>query len=154
MKKLILASFALLALAACETSTSSNGSASKGGSVNGFTCNVSSTENSVTIHETYAGQTYTQTQTVYMDNYGEYYSVFTTDITFNDPAEAAEECEDEQDEARSWRDGSYQVECTANSVHVWQRDDSDYRDMERMAVKFQSMCDDGYQRAQNGTLGD
>ena len=144
MKKLILASATLLALAACSSDDDSNG----------FSCSVSRTNNSVSIHETYRGQTYTQTQTVYVDDYGESYSIFTTDISFTSSEEAAYECAEEKDEARRWKDGSYQVECTSNSVHVVQRDDSHYKDLDNMAANFQSMCDEGYQRAKNGTLDD
>lgn len=150
MKKLILASAVVLAMTACDSSTSANGGSGK--SVNGFSCNVTRTDNSVTLSETYTEGSYKQSQTVYQDQYGYDYSVWSTDIVFTDLEEAAEECADEKDEARKWLDGSYQVECTSNSVHVRQRDDSDRRDMEETAANFQAMCDDGYMRAQNGTL--
>lgn len=150
MKKFILASAVMLAMTACETSTSASDGSGKG--VNGFSCKVTRTDNSVTLYETYTLGTYKQTQTVYQDQYGFDYSVWATDITFTDPAEAAEECADEKDEARSWKDGSYQVECTSNSVSVRQRDDSNRHDLEETAVEFQAQCDEGYLRAQNGTL--
>lgn len=150
MKKLILASAVMFAMTACETSTSANGGSGKG--VNGYSCKVTRTDNTVTLYETYALGTYQQTQTVYQDQYGFDYSVWITDIYSNDPAEAAEECADERDEARNWKDGSYQVECTSNSVHVRQRDDSGRENMDGTVVEFQAMCDEGYRRAQNGTL--
>ena len=159
MKKIILASAIMLAMSACETSTSASGDSgsnggSNGGTVNGYSCSVSRTDNSVSVNETYVMGTYNQTQTVYVDSQGYEYSVFTTDITYTDPVEAAEDCADEKLEAREWKDGSYQVECTSNAVHVRQRDDSSRADMEGTAREFQHICDEGYVRAKNGTLGD
>ena len=141
MKKLILASAVLFAMTACDDSSSS--------STNGYTCNVSRTDNTVTLYETHTRGTYKQTQTVYGDH-----SIFTTDITYSSSAEAAEDCAEEKEEAREWRDGSYQVECTSNSVHVTQRDDSNRSSMDETVREFQYICDEGYIRAQNGTLDD
>lgn len=150
MKKIILASAIMLAMTACDTGTSAN--ADSGKVVNGFSCKVTRTANSVTLSETYVLGTYKQTQTVYQDQYGFDYSIWASDIVFTDLEEAAEVCADERDEARSWRDGSYQVECSSNSVHVKQRDDSTREDLEETAAEYQAQCDDGYRRAQNGSL--
>ena len=155
MKKIILASAAMLALVACETGTSSDSSSDGNAkTINGYTCEVTRTDKSVTIYETYVAGTYKQTQTVYKDLDGFDYSVFTTDITYMDPSDAADDCADEKEEAREWRDGSYQVECSSNAVHVRHRDDSTLQDMDETARNFQNMCDEGYVRAKNGTLND
>jgi hypothetical protein len=151
MKKLILASAVMLAMTACETSTSSSDG---GNTVNGFSCNVTRADKSVTMYETSTQGSYKQTQTVYQDQYGYDYSIWTTDIVFSDPTEAAYECADEKEEASHWLDGSYQVECTSNSVHVRQRDDSGLEDMDETVINFQEMCAEGYRRAENGTLYD
>jgi len=143
MKKNILASAALLALAACTTDSNDD-----------YKCNVSRTGNSVTLSESYKGESYLESRTVYQDEYGYYYSYVNTVYTMGSAAAAAEVCDDEKMEARHWKDGSYGVECYGNTVSVTQYDDGGLSSLDEAAYEYQSICDDGFRREKNGTLDD
>jgi hypothetical protein len=141
MKKLILASAAVLALTACESSTSSDNG--------GLTCNVTRTANSVKVVESMKGvYSYESTVTVKLNEYGYYYSEIVTKETVPDARAAAENCAEEKEEAALWKDGSYQVQCYGNTVEVHEiSDDADLDDREK---EFDHMCDAASRASEEG----
>ena len=137
MKKLILASAVMLAMTACETSTSSN--SSKGVNTQ-LSCKVTREANSVKIVESMLGGAYyyESTVTVKLGDDGYYYSEIVSKETVPDAVQAAENCAEEKEEASHWRDGSYQVQCYGNTVEV--HEISEEADLDEHEDEFNYIC--------------
>ena len=144
MKKLILASAMMLAMTACDDSsspTSSNTPSTPdtgnqavvdpvgGGDQNPNnqvvdagepSCTVTTTANSVTTVQILPGVgSYTSTAV----NNGSRYSNITSEYWYADNATAADECQKNKEEASHWLDGSMKVTCSGNKIFVEEVDE-------------------------------
>ena len=143
MKKLILASAMMLAMTACDDSsspTSSNGTQGGPAGAGQASCVVSSTGNSVTVAQVMPDKgTYTSTVTKYNSRYSNIKSEY---LYYND-ADAASECTRLQNEAAGWKDGSMKTNCSGNMIYVESVDEGDLDDYE---ADFRENCDNFLRR--------
>lgn len=115
-----------------------------------FKCDVSRTSNSVKIVQSYMGEAFEETTTWNQGANGRDVAVGVRKITFTDPEEAAEECADERDEARSSDDESYKVECTSNTV-VITKNVKNY-DIDSYEDYYNEWCEDQRRRLNSGDI--
>ncbi|MCQ2100724.1 MULTISPECIES: hypothetical protein [unclassified Fibrobacter] len=101
----VVAAGAMFSLTACGDSSSN---------AQGAQCSVSRSGNSVTLSEYVMGISYTSTATVVSDSKVTFHSVY----GYSTQADADVACADQKEEAASWRDGSYQVECSGLQITV------------------------------------
>ena len=97
-------------------------------------CNVTTTANSVTVSMALEGEaTYTSTVT----DAGSRYKTISSEYWYASSSDANKECNDQKEEAASWRDGSYQVSCSGNTIYISEIDEGSLSNHES---NFRDMC--------------
>ena len=114
-----------------------------------FKCEVTHTDNSVTIVQSYKGEGFEETTTFYPNED----PIGVRKIMFTDPEEAAEECEEEKEEAVYSSNSLYNVECSSNAIVITKRvKDEDYFGLSGYIEYYNAWCKDQERRLKNGEI--
>ena len=114
-----------------------------------FKCEVTHTDNSVTIVQSYKGEGFEETTTFYPNED----PIGVRKIMFTDPEEAAEECEEEKEEAVYSSNSLYNVECSSNAIVITKRvKDEDYFGLNGYIEYYNAWCKDQERRLKNGEI--
>ncbi len=143
MKKIFVVSAVMLAMAACSSDDGS-------GSSDGFQCDVSRSDDTVRLLESYKGLIHEETVMVSLDASGQKKADIVQKVTYPDASVAQRMCAEKQDDAHD-ASQSYQVQCYGNTVESYfvERDDldaSEYR------ASFEARCAKMRKAAENGEL--
>ena len=137
---LFATSFGLVACDNSSSAESSDDNSNKNGKQDVIShsgqayCNVTTTANSVTVSMALEGEaTYTSTVT----DAGSRYKTISSEYWYASSSDANEECNDQKEEAASWRDGSYQVSCSGNTIYISEIDEGSLSNHES---NFRDMC--------------
>lgn len=126
----LAASFGVVALTACGSdsgsSPSGSGSSSEGGK-SGYQCDVSRSDNSVHVIESYKGLVNEQFIDVSLDEDGHKKADITKKVTYPEVSLAQRMCAAEKEDASSTQNQSERVDCEGNTVvsYYVERDDLD-----------------------------
>ena len=137
---LFATSFGLVACDNSSSAESSDDNSNKNGKQDVIShsgqayCNVTTTANSVTVSMALEGEaTYTSTVT----DAGSRYKTISSEYWYASSSDANKECNDQKKEAASWRDGSYQVSCSGNTIYISEIDEGSLSNHES---NFRDMC--------------
>lgn len=125
--------------------STSNNTSNTGNSA--FKCEVTRSDNAITINQVFMGEAFEETTTWAPDGS---YAIGVREITYTDAEEAAEECSDEKSEARYSDDASYTVECTTHSVKVTKKVKN--YDIDSYEAYYKAWCEDQNNRFQSGDM--
>lgn len=131
-----------------NSNSSGNASTNNGGAE--FQCNVSHSNNTVKISQSYKGNTFEEVTTWSKNSNGRDVAVAVQNLTFTDADLAAEECEEAREEAVYSYEDLFTVECNGKNVVISKS--VEYMDMSSYEEYYKSWCEDQERRWKNGAL--
>ena len=115
-----------------------------------FQCNVSHSNNTVKISQSYKGNTFEEVTTWSKNSNGRDVAVAVQNLTFTDADLAAEECEEAREESIYSYEDLFTVECNGKNVVITKS--VEYMDMSSYEEYYKSWCEDQERRWRNGAL--